>query len=200
MENASDFGVRRYDAALTNHEILVEVKDWPHAPVHRLDESGVYMVTASTYQKNHFFNAPDRMEILMSRLFECITEFGWQLHAWAILINHYHFIARSPDDLETLKRLLGKLHMTTAKAVNRQDHTPGRKVWFQFWDNRITYERSYLARLNYVNQNPVKHGVISDATAYRWCSAAWFERISTPAFVKTVKSFKIDRVRVQDDF
>jgi putative transposase len=200
MENASDFGVRRHDAALTNPEILVGVKDWPHAPIHRLDESGIYMVTSGTYQKKHFFNTPDRLEMLMSKLFECVKEFGWQLRAWSMLINHYHFIARSPEDPGTLKRLLGKLHMTTAKAVNEQDGTPGCKVWFQFWDNRITYERSYLARLNYVNQNPVKHGVVSDATAYRWCSAAWFERVSTPAFAKTVKSFKTDKVRVRDDF
>jgi putative transposase len=200
MENDSDFGVRRRVAALTNPEILITVKDWPHAPVHRLDESGIYMVTAGTYQKKHFFNTPDRLEMFMSILFECTQEFGWQLRAWSILINHYHFIARSPDDSGTLRRLLGKLHMTSSKFINELDKTPGRNVWFQYWDSRITYERSYLARLNYVNQNPVKHGVVTDAAAYRWCSSAWFERVSEPSFIKTVKSFKIDRVRVQDDF
>jgi putative transposase len=36
--------------------------------------------------------------------------------------------------------------------------------------------------------------------SYRWCSAAWFERIATPAFVKTVNSFNIDQVKVPDEF
>jgi len=200
MENTSDDGVRRDDAASTDPEIIAKVKDWPHAPVHRLDESGIYMVTAGTYQKKHFFDTPDRLELLMSRLFECVKEFGWQLRAWAIMINHYHFIAQSPEDPRTLKRLLGKLHMISAKAINEQDGTPGRKIWFQFWDSRITYERSYLARLNYINRNPVHHGVVPDPIVYRWCSAAWFERTSSPAFVMIVKSFKIDSVKIQDDF
>jgi putative transposase len=200
MENKADAEMPRNGSALTNNEIILEIKDWPHAPVHRLDESGIYMVTAGTYQKKNFFNTSDRLETLMDMLFRCVKEFGWQLRAWAIMINHYHFIARSPEDPRTLKRMLGKLHMTTAKAIYEQDGTPGRKVWFQYWDSRITFERSYLSRLNYVNQNPVKHGAVSDAMAYRWCSAAWFERVSNPSFVKTVKSFKIDSLRVRDDF
>jgi putative transposase len=38
------------------------------------------------------------------------------------------------------------------------------------------------------------------ANQYRWCSAAWFERTASPAQVKTIYGFKIDRLKVQDDF
>ena len=64
----------------------------------------------------------------------------------------------------------------------------------------MTYQRSYLARLNYVHQNPVKHGLVPVANQYRWCSAAWFERTSSTAQVKSIYRFKVDQVRVQDDF
>jgi putative transposase len=46
----------------------------------------------------------------------------------------------------------------------------------------------------------VRHGVLPVAENYRWCSAAWFARHAPPAFVKTVNSFKIDRVEVPNDF
>jgi putative transposase len=46
----------------------------------------------------------------------------------------------------------------------------------------------------------VRHGLVADATAYRWCSAAWFERNATPAFVKTVNGLNTDQVKVPDDF
>jgi len=29
--------------------------DWPHAPVHRLDSDGIYMVTAATLHKERLF-------------------------------------------------------------------------------------------------------------------------------------------------
>jgi len=90
--------------------------------------------------------------------------------------------------------------MQTAKQLNLWDNTPGRRVWFQFWESHITFERSYLARLNYVHHNPARHGVIPLAGNYKWCSAAWFGRNASPAFVNTVKSFKTDHVNVPDDF
>ena len=80
------------------------------------------------------------------------------------------------------------------------DGTSGRKVWFNSWDTRLTYEKSYMARLAYVHQNPVKHGVVKMARDYRWCSAAWFEQNSERPFVETVLSFPIDKVNVRDDF
>ncbi|HEV2884687.1 MAG TPA: hypothetical protein VGW36_07500 [Pyrinomonadaceae bacterium] len=76
----------------------------------------------------------------------------------------------------------------------------GREVWYNFWDKKLTYERSYLARLNYVHQNPVKHGLVNVANQYAWCSASWFERTASPAAIKTIYRFKTDRLRIDDDY
>ncbi len=174
--------------------------DWPHAPKHWLFQPGIYIVTAATYHKHPHLRSPERKDFFLERLFAIAKEFGWALQAWAILNNHYHFVAASPEDPATLRRFIAKLHMTTAKAFNQLDDTPGRKVWYQYWDTLLTYQRSYLARLNYVNQNPVKHGLAKNAEAYRWCSARWFAQNAPPAFVTSVQRFKIDRVNVYDDF
>jgi putative transposase len=54
--------------------------------------------------------------------------------------------------------------------------------------------------LNYVHQNPVRHGLVPAANQYPWCSAAWFERTATPAMVKSIYRFKVDSVSVVDDY
>ena len=77
---------------------------------------------------------------------------------------------------------------------------PGRTVWHNFWDTKLTFRQSYLARLHYVHQNPVKHGLVRNANQYPWCSAPWFERVATPSTVKTIYGFKIDKLKVHDDF
>jgi len=173
---------------------------WPHAPLHRFDESGAFIVTGGTYRKEHFLDNDAKLDLAQDTLFAVAEEFGWQLQAWAILPNHYHFVAVAPEDSTTLRSLVGKLHMLTAKAFNRMDGTPGRQVWYQYWDSRITYERSYLARLQYVHTNPMHHGVVRVATEYRWCSAGWFERTAERSLRETVASFKTDRVNVMDSF
>ena len=74
-------------------------------------------------------------------------EHGWDLEAWAVFSNHYHFVGHSHD-----------------------------------------------------GSSSVHHGLVPVANQYRWCSAAWFEQTATPAQVATIYSFKIDRVKVHDDF
>ena len=174
--------------------------DWPHAPVHRLDAAGAYMVTAGTYQKAHYFRDGERLTLLQDQLLALALQHGWQLQAWALFSNHYHFIALSGNNTRSLRQLIRHLHSVTAQAINTRDGARRRKVWFEFWDTHLTFERSYLARLHYVHQNPVKHGLVRVAARYPWCSASWFEQRASPAVVKTVTSFKIDRVQVSDDW
>ncbi len=137
------------------------------------------MVTAGTYQKSHAFAGRERLEVLHRGLLAVAGEFEWRLEAWAVFSNHYHFVGHSPADPATLSSMLGKLHERTAKWVNRLDRMEGRKVWHNFWETRLTHEKSYFARLNYVHQNAVRHGLALTADAYPWCSAGWFQRSAT---------------------
>ncbi len=84
--------------------------------------------------------------------------------------------------------------------MNRRDTAPGRQVWHNYRETKLTYERSYLCRLAYVHQNAVHHRLVPVASQYRWCSAAWFERTATNAQVNTIYGLKLDRIHVPDDF
>jgi putative transposase len=168
-----------------------------------LSARGTYFVTASTYLKPHHFRGADRLRVLHRGLLTVARDFGWQLEAWAVFSNHYHFVGHSPadaPDASNLSDMLSVLHVKTAEWVNKLDRAPGRQVWFNFRETRLSYQKSYLARLNYVHQNPVKHGLVPVANQYPWCSAAWFEHTASAAMVKSVYRFKIDRVSVHDDF
>ena len=178
----------------------VTLKDWPHAPVHQLNSDGIYIVTAATLDKKHLFKSPEDLTFLERDLLSLAKQYQWHLEAWAVFSNHYHFVGRRNNESANLGSFLKHLHGDTARELNRLDTQPGRAVWFNFWDTKLTYERSYLARLNYVHQNPVKHGLVHLANQYPWCSAAWFERTASPAIVKTIYSFKIDKLNVNDDF
>ena len=176
---------------------------WPHAPTHRLSSAGTYFLTAGTYHKEHFFRGANRLRVLHRGLLKVAHDFGWQLEAWAVFYNHYHFVAHSPtkeESADSLSRMLGLLHEKTAKWINKTEGLAGRRVWHNFWETKLTYEKSYLARLHYVHQNPVKHGLVARAANYPWCSASWFERTAGPAQVKTIYAFKLDKVRVYDEY
>jgi putative transposase len=175
-------------------------KDWPHAPVHRLSENGVYLVTAGTLHKQHLFDSSAKRDLLERLLLTQARAQIWDLEAWAVFANHYHFVARGNPNSLPMREFIRTLHSVSARELNALDQAPGRTVWHNFWDTRLTHQYSYLARLNYVHQNAVKHRLVAVASQYPWCSAAWFERVASPAKVKTIYGFKADAVVVPDDY
>lgn len=157
------------------------------------------MVTAATYLKQPLFRSRARLDLLLSSFQRLTTEHGIAVQAWSIFPNHYHFVGVSNGPAR-IRPFPQHFHPVTAREINALDDTPGRMVWFQFWDSRVTYQKSYFSRLRYVHENPVRHGITRLAANYPWCSASWFERKASPAFRKTVFSFPCDKLNVPDEF
>ena len=181
-------------------EILLEQEDWPHAPPHRTLQPGTYIVTGATYKKAHYFKGDDRLSILQETLLGLLPQYAWEIQAWAIFPNHYHFIAANRGNPSNLKAMISQFYCTTAGKINQLDNTPGRQVWFQFWDSFLSYPASYFSRLKYVHQNAVHHGIVERAEDYPWCSATWFKNQAPESFQKTISRFKTDSIRILDEF
>ena len=158
------------------------------------------MVTAAIYHKQPLLNTPEKLSLVRDMLFEKVEKYNWRLQAWAIMNNHYHFLANSPEKATSLKVLISQLHEYSAKKLNRIDNTPGRKVWHNYWDSHITHQTSFFCRLRYIHQNPIHHGITDDASSYEWCSQSWLEQQASRSFVNTLARFKTDRVNVYDEF
>jgi putative transposase len=103
-------------------------------------------------------------------------------------------------DPTTLRTFVSEPHTETSTALNEADRTWGRQGWFQHWETRLTYQRSYLARLSYVHRSAVHHRPVREPSLYPWCSAGWFERRANASFSKTIMRFGIERLKVPDDF
>src|SRR5215469_10402121 len=88
------------------------VTDWSHSPAHRLTEGGAYMVTCGTYLKRHHFRGTERLRLLCDALHTLGAKYRWNLQAWAVFSNHYHFVGLSPPNAETLRPLISELHST----------------------------------------------------------------------------------------
>ncbi len=157
------------------------------------------MVTAATYQKQPLFSSAARLTVLADTLLSLAEQTGWRLQAWAVFPNHYHFIGENSEPGAVL-RLVRSLHSSTAAAINQEDKLSARKVWFQYWESGLTYAKSYFARLSYVHQNAVHHGIVRVPSRYPWCSAGWFERRAPKSLHRRVMEFKPTRLQIPDDF
>jgi REP-associated tyrosine transposase len=175
-------------------------KVYLHHPPHYFIPDAMYMVTGAILYNQHLLREDRRKGFILQTLLERAVLLDWSLQAWAVLNNHYHFVAKSPENAMTLRKLIQHVHSITAIQLNKWDQTPGRQIWCNYWDSYLTYERSYLARLHYVHVNPVKHGLVNDAIDYPFCSYKWFVEQSDEALKQQVFAQSIDQVKIIDDF
>src|SRR5947209_7546767 len=100
---------------LDDRGILLGMSEWHHAPLHYLSEAGVYCVTAATYLKQLVFHKRKHLDSLQNAFFAFAQKFGWTPQAWSFFPNHYHFVAASPDEPQTLRQFLNELHSSSAR-------------------------------------------------------------------------------------
>lgn len=175
-------------------------KTYLHNPPHLFVPNAMYIVTGSLLYKKRLLFDDERKVLVLRTILERTAHWRWELQAWAVLENHYHFVGQAPENALTLEPLIRQIHSKTAVELNKLDMTPGRKVWHNYWDTCITHESSYLARVHYVHMNPVKHGLVQNAEDYPFCSYRWFLEKADVEFRDTVMNQPIDRVEVEDDF
>jgi putative transposase len=174
-------------------------KSRKNRPPHWFVSNAIYIVTGSILNKQPLLDSEGKRQHFCETLSARAKSLGWALDAWSVMTNHYHFVAGSPENALTLEVLIQGLHSITAKFINVEDGTPGRKVWYNYWDTCIRTEASYYARLQYVMMNPVKHGLVQNPEDYPFSSYRYFLENSEPEFRKEVLVCSED-AQVLDDF
>lgn len=175
-------------------------REWPHSPPHRLAAAGVYFLTARCAEQRHLIDTAESRDRFLRALFDLSEKYGWRMEAWSVLSNHYHFVAQSPrDGAGNLGNFIRHLHGAATQEWNRRDATPGRtRLWQNYRETHLDLPRGYYARLNYVHNNAVHHGLVSRGADWRWSSAPAFEKLVTPAWAGTIASFRYDQIAIAD--
>jgi putative transposase len=169
-----------------------EYRAYKHNPPHLFRPNAIYMVTASTLRGRRLMQPAERRRYVIATLFERAENLGWRLEAWAVLPNHYHLVARAPGVPSTLTALVRSVHSIAAKSFNREDGTPGRQVWHNYWDTCLQSEKAYWAGLQYVHLNAVRHGLVREAEEYPFCSYGWFKERAKQGFKDKVLSQRME--------
>jgi hypothetical protein len=62
-----------------------------------MSSDGIFMVTGASLHKEHLFPTAEKLNLLEHELLTLAKQHEWQLEAWAVFVNHYHFVARGHD-------------------------------------------------------------------------------------------------------
>jgi len=91
------------------------------------------------------------------------------LNAFVVMPNHVHLLA---TPIVALAKLTRSLKGITSKRANAMLGLTGSPFWQdESYDHLVRNEREFDRIRNYIEQNPVRAGLVVEASEYRWSSA-----------------------------
>jgi putative transposase len=115
-----------------------------------------------------FFDAAD-YALYLQHLETLAAEFGCAVHANCLMSNHVHLLL-TPASAAACDRLMKQLSQCHAQYVNRTQRRSGGLWEGRFRSCLTDSERYLLACHAYIEQNPVRAGMVRRARDYPWSS------------------------------
>ena len=127
-------------------------------------------VTQRGNNRQDVFFVDDDRRVYLRLLGEQAGRFGLSVLGYCLMTNHVHLLA-VPREPDSLAKAVGRTDFLYTRYVNRLHRRVG-----HLWQNRFYScpldERGLLSAMVYVEQNPVRAGLLGRAWDYPWSSAA----------------------------
>jgi len=161
---------------------------------------GIYFLTFTIVDWIDIFTRHSYKEIIIDSLEYCQQNKGMRLYAFCLMTNHIHLIASAEGNLK-LFEIVRDFKKFTNKLLIREiiESNESRKKWllnkFEFAgryleriENYKVWQDGYHAielitpqftfqKLNYIHQNPVRAGIVSEPEHYLYSSASNYSRL-----------------------
>jgi putative transposase len=139
-------------------------------PGRLISPPGTYFVTFSTHHRRKLFVVEIYGRLFLQTLYRYRRAGRYELHAFVVMPEHVHLL-RTPANDVTIERAIqlikGAYSHELGTIIGRTQ-----EIWQRgFTDHRIRNPQDFVHHRNYIHQNPVEREIVTEPSAYRYCSA-----------------------------
>ena len=117
-----------------------------------------------------FLRQPEVAGLVVQALQRGLVMELYELRAFVVMSNHVHILIRPRQEPS---QVLQWVKGTTAREANHVLARTGKPLWQrESYDHRVRGEQEMERVVAYIENNPVKAGLVGEASLYRW-SSAW---------------------------
>jgi len=131
-------------------------------------ENAFYHITSrGNLRDKIFYDAADRERFLeiLSRTKE---RYGFLLHAYALMDNHYHLLMETPK--ANLSQIMQNINTSYTVYINRKYQRSGHLLQGRFKGIIVDKDRYLISLSRYIHLNPVRARLVKRPVEYPWTS------------------------------
>lgn len=116
------------------------------------------------------FIEPEDFEYFKAVLIRYKKRFDFKIYHWVIMTNHYHFLLEC-DEPEMISKIMAGVNKSYTFYYHRDRGTSGFLWQGRFKMQAVQNNYYFIACGRYIEQNPVKAGIVQRAEGYLYSSA-----------------------------
>ena len=150
-------------------------------------DSPALFITVVTLNRLPVFQTDRMREILCRAINEARSSARFLIFAYVIMLDHVHLLTSRPSTTSNVLRVLKGItarrvidylkagdYQTSLAKLRHQERD--REYKYSLWQTEknvlpVFSEGMFLEKVDYIHRNPVRGGLVDDATEYRWSSA-----------------------------
>ncbi len=161
----------------------------PRKPLIRSNFHPYQVVNRTLDRKFYNLNKELLWEIYMDCLFVLSVAYGFRIHAFVLMSNHYHLLVSTPD--ENLDEGIRYLQTEVSKRIAVYTGTSAFRFESRYkWT--IIYEvEHYIATLCYVYQNPIRAGICTKVSEFPYSTLhgmLGYSRLQIPLYIHDLQA------------
>ncbi len=152
--------------------LIKHMTDYKH--LHRLDRvftsHPIYFISTNTHQRRSILACESAVAALKREWSDALERHGWLVGRYVVMPDHVHFFCAesSHSGNKSLSEFIQRWKEWTSKQLILSLGVSA-PVWQkQFFDHVLRQDESYAEEWNYVVENPIRAGLVTEAKAWPW--------------------------------
>jgi len=146
-------------------------------------EGAFYHVTSRGNQRGKVFFQSKDMEKFLEILGRTKERYGYNLHAYTLMDNHYHLLLETPK--ANISQIMQNINTSYTVYINKKYRRSGHLFQGRFKGIIVDKDEYLITLSRYIHLNPVRAKIVQKLEDYKWTSYKAFIGIGKNALVDT---------------
>ena len=131
-------------------------------------ENPVFFITACTDKRRKILVNPEITKILVEEWKTSTERHDWHIGRYVIMPDHVHFFCAPGVEAKDLSIFMKFWKEWTSKKIKKVCNIDGHVWQKEFFDHLLRSEESYVQKWDYVLNNPLRAGLVKEASEWAW--------------------------------